>query len=195
MPEVSQRMRSLSGLLGGVNLVIRLPRFLGCGLKRPANSTTFAGLIWERRNSQKNLKFPQLHDIVVDMAAGSVLPASVEFGRFRVLPYRRELLADGRPTKLGGRAFDILVALIEAREAVLSKDALMERVWPGRIVEENNLQAHISVLRAALGPDRDVIRTVFGRGYQFIGELRASPEIGDERAIRGPEEAESGALA
>jgi predicted ATPase/DNA-binding winged helix-turn-helix (wHTH) protein len=136
-----------------------------------------------------------LHDIVVDMVAGSVLPASVEFGRFRVLLRRRELLADGRPTKLGGRAFDILVALIEAREAFVSKDALMERVWPGRIVEENNLQAHISVLRAALGPDRDVIRTVFGRGYQFIGEIRASPEIGDERAIRGPEEAESGALA
>src|SRR4029077_4666091 len=105
MPEVSHRMEASAMSFwptGGVNLVIRLPRFLGCGLKRPANSTKVAGLIWERRNSQKNLKFPQLHDIVVDMVAGSVLPASVEFGRFRVLPHRRELLADGRPTKLGG---------------------------------------------------------------------------------------------
>jgi DNA-binding winged helix-turn-helix (wHTH) protein len=61
--------------------------------------------------------------------------ASVAFGRFRVLPHRRELLADGRPIKLGGRAFDVLKALIEARGTVLGKDALMARVWPNRIVE------------------------------------------------------------
>jgi len=72
------------------------------------------------------------------------LPASIEFGRFRALPHRRELLADGRPVKLGGRAFDVLMALIEAHGAVVSKNALMARVWPDRIVEENNLQWQIS---------------------------------------------------
>ena len=62
-------------------------------------------------------------------------PLELAFGRFQVLPGRRELLADGRPVKLGGRAFDVLMALIEARGAVVRKDALMARVWPGRIIE------------------------------------------------------------
>ena len=77
------------------------------------------------------------------MDPASEPPASVAFGRFRVLPQRRELFADGRPLKLGARAFDILVALIEARGAVVSKDALMKSVWPDRVVEENNLQTHV----------------------------------------------------
>jgi DNA-binding winged helix-turn-helix (wHTH) protein len=85
------------------------------------------------------------------MDAASEAPASVAFGRFRVLPHRRELLADGQPIKLGGRAFDVLMALIEARGAVIGKEALMARVWSDRIVEENNLQAQISALRAAFG--------------------------------------------
>jgi DNA-binding winged helix-turn-helix (wHTH) protein len=100
------------------------------------------------------------------MVAGGELPASVEFRRFRVLPHRRELLVDGQPAKLGGRAFDILTTLIKARGGVVTKDALMARVWPGQIVEENNLQSHISALRAALCRDRELIRTVSGRGYQ-----------------------------
>ncbi len=112
------------------------------------------------------------------MLAGSDLPASVGFGWFRVLPRRREMIADGKPIKLGGRAFDILMALIEARGAVVSKNALMARVWPGRIVEENNLQSQISALRTVLVSDRDLIRTVSGRGYQFIGEIRALSEGG-----------------
>ncbi len=98
-------------------------------------------------------------------------PGSVAFGRFRVLPHRRELLADGRPVKLGGRAFDVLMALIEARGAVVSKNALMACVWPDRIVEENNLQWQISALRAAFGADRNLIRTISGRGYQFTAEI------------------------
>jgi DNA-binding winged helix-turn-helix (wHTH) protein len=99
------------------------------------------------------------------MDLASETPTIIEFGHFRVLPHRRELLAGGRPVKLGGRAFDVLMVLIEARGAVVAKDALMARVWPERIVEENNLQVHLSALRAAIGVDRDVIRTVSGRGY------------------------------
>lgn len=98
--------------------------------------------------------------------------AGIAFGRFQVLPDRREVLADGRPIKLGGRAFDLLMALIEARGAVVSKDALMARVWPGRIIQENNLAAQISALRAVFGAERELIRTVSGRGYQFTGEIR-----------------------
>jgi len=106
-------------------------------------------------------------------------PAAIEFGRFRILPHRRELLAQGRPVELGGRAFDVLMALIQASGAVVGKDALMRRVWPDRIVEDNNLQAQIAALRRALAPDRDLIGTIAGRGYQFTGEIRmvsASPD-------------------
>jgi predicted ATPase/DNA-binding winged helix-turn-helix (wHTH) protein len=99
----------------------------------------------------------------------------IEFGRFAVVPRRRELLADGRPLDLGDRAFDVLMALIEAPGVVVSKDALLKRVWPDRVVAENNLQAQISALRRAFAPDRDLIRTVAGRGYQFTGSLRTAP--------------------
>ncbi len=100
--------------------------------------------------------------------------AVLEFGRFKVVPHRRELIADGKPVTLGGRAFDTLLALIHAGGAVIDKNLLMRRVWPDRTVEENNLQAQISALRKAFGDDRDLIRTVAGRGYQFTGEIRPS---------------------
>jgi DNA-binding winged helix-turn-helix (wHTH) protein len=64
------------------------------------------------------------------------------------------------------------MALIEARGAVVSKHALIESVWPDRLVEENNLQFQISTLRKAFAADRDLIRTIAGRGYQFTGEIR-----------------------
>ena len=111
--------------------------------------------------------------------------AGVTFGRFRVLPQRREVLADGQPMKLGGRAFDVLLALIEAQGAVVSKAALMARVWPHRVVEENVLQAQISALRAALGAERGLIRTVSGRGYQFAGDIRPLSARQDERDETG----------
>jgi DNA-binding winged helix-turn-helix (wHTH) protein len=109
-------------------------------------------------------------------------PASVAFGRFRVLPHRRELLADRRPVRLGGRAFDVLIALLEGRGSVVSREELIGRVWPNRVVDEKNLHAQISALRAALGADRELIHTVPGRGYQFTGETRILPASPDERA-------------
>src|SRR5690349_8156679 len=92
-------------------------------------------------------------------------PTAIEFGRYSVLPHRRELLAEGGPVELGGRAFDVLMVLIEASGAVVSKDTLMNRVWPDRVVEENSLQAQISSLRRAFAADRDLIRTIAARGY------------------------------
>jgi DNA-binding response OmpR family regulator len=64
------------------------------------------------------------------MHAASEAPVGIAFGRFLLLPHRRELLADGRPVKLGGRAFDVLMTLIEARGAVVSKNALMGACGP-----------------------------------------------------------------
>jgi predicted ATPase/DNA-binding winged helix-turn-helix (wHTH) protein len=97
---------------------------------------------------------------------------SIAFGRFRVLPHRRELLVDSVPTKLGGRAFDLLLALIETPGAVITKDDLLARVWPDRVVAESNLQTQILALRQAFGADRALIRTVAGRGYQFTGAVQ-----------------------
>jgi len=96
----------------------------------------------------------------------------LQFGRFEVLPRRRELRVDGQTVELGTRAFDLLMALVEARGRVLSKDELMAQVWPGRIVEENNLQVQIAALRKALADERELVRTVAGRGYQFTGTVR-----------------------
>jgi predicted ATPase/DNA-binding winged helix-turn-helix (wHTH) protein len=107
--------------------------------------------------------------------------ASIAFGRFRLLPHRRELVADGQLVKLGGRAFDVLMAMIEARGAIVSKDALMMRVWPDRVVEENNLQSQIVTLRKAFGAERDLIRTISGRGYKFTGEISTLSASPDER--------------
>jgi TolB-like protein/DNA-binding winged helix-turn-helix (wHTH) protein/Flp pilus assembly protein TadD len=106
---------------------------------------------------------------VIDEALGGI-----EFGRFRLLPHRRELRADGVAVELGSRAFDVLMVLTEARGALVTKDEILSRVWPDTVVEENNLVVQISALRKALGEDRDFIRTVSGRGYRFIAEIRTS---------------------
>jgi len=95
------------------------------------------------------------------------------FGRFEIRRRRRELVVDGEPVELGSRAFDILLALIDADGAVVTKSELMNLVWPGTAVEENNLSVQIHALRRALGEDRQFIQTVAGRGYRFIGELHA----------------------
>src|SRR6266446_5506170 len=118
---------------------------------------------------------------LVDLA--SEMPAIIEFGHFRLLPRRRELLAGGRPIHLGGRTFDVLMALIEGQGAVVSKDALIGRVWPNRIVEESSLHVQISALRNAFGADRNLIRTISGRGYQFTGEVRTVAASPDTQAV------------
>jgi DNA-binding winged helix-turn-helix (wHTH) protein len=98
---------------------------------------------------------------------------AVEFRLVPVAAAPRELHADGAAVPLGSRAFDVLMVLIEARGALVTKDQIMARVWPDTVVEENNLVVQISALRKALGEDRDLIRTVPGRGYRFIAEIRS----------------------
>ena len=75
------------------------------------------------------------------------------FGRIVVDPARRRLLIDGEPAKIGARAFDLLMALIERRDRVVSKDELLDLVWPNVTVEEGNLQVQIATLRRLLGAD------------------------------------------
>ena len=113
--------------------------------------------------------YPLQHDSNRPRAGTS--DAALEFGRFRVLLRQRQLFADGVPVELGTRAFDLLLALLEADGSLIGKEELLSRVWPGIVVSEENLKVQVSALRKALGADRDVIRTEFGRGYRFTGVL------------------------
>lgn len=85
----------------------------------------------------------------------------------RTLQPRRQLLVNGRREPIGKRALDILSVLAEARGEIVTKDELLDAVWPGVTVEENALQVHIVALRKALGPEADRLRTIRGVGYQL----------------------------
>jgi predicted ATPase/DNA-binding winged helix-turn-helix (wHTH) protein len=89
----------------------------------------------------------------------------LRFGNVEVRPSTRELLIGGQPAAVGARAFDLLLALLERRDRMVTKNELLELVWPNLVVEENNLQVHISSLRKLLGPQ--AIKTIPGRGYRL----------------------------
>jgi len=99
----------------------------------------------------------------------TVVNAPYRFGRFELNATTRQVVADGKPVVLGAKAFDVLCALIERRERLVTKDELLELVWPNLVVEENNLQVQVSALRKTLGTE--AIATIPGRGYRFALEL------------------------
>lgn len=107
------------------------------------------------------------------------MPASYRFDRFELRPSERLLLVDGTPAALGSRAFDLLLCLVTQRDRVLSKSEVLEQVWPGQVVEENNLAVQVSALRKILGAG--AIATVSGRGYRFTLELQGDT-VGDAAA-------------
>ena len=82
---------------------------------------------------------------------------------------RRELRAGGVPIPVGSRAFEIIEALVQSAGDLVTKSELMDRVWPGAIVEENTIQVHVSAVRKALGPYRELLKTESGRGYRLLG--------------------------
>ena len=115
---------------------------------------------------------PPLHR--ANMSSPVAADAMLEFGRFRVLLRRRQLVAEGVPIELGTRAFDLLLVLLDADGSLVTKEELMSRVWPSVVVAEENLKVQISLLRKALGDNRDFIRTEFGRGYRFTATVRST---------------------
>ena len=86
-------------------------------------------------------------------------------GRVRIDMAGRQLWVDGQAARLGGRAFDVLIALAERRDRVVTKSELLDLVWPGLVVEENNLSVHVMTLRKLLG--NSSIVTVSGRGFRW----------------------------
>lgn len=102
-------------------------------------------------------------------------------GPFTLDHERRQLMRDGRTLPLGQRGYVLFETLAEARGAAVSKDTLMERAWPGLVVEESNLSVQISALRRALGADGDsIIITVPRTGYRLV--VRPPPS----ETLRGP---------
>src|SRR4029450_6585674 len=96
------------------------------------------------------------------------------FGPFHLLVEQRELLAHGVPVTIGQRAFDILLLLVSRHGQLVTKDELMSEVWPGIVVEENNIQVHISALRKVLssaGDGERYLLTVAGRGYRSLAPV------------------------
>src|SRR5215475_13228152 len=87
-------------------------------------------------------------------------------GAIEINAMQRTVSIDGTPAKIGARAFDVLLTLVERRDRVVPKRELMDLVWPRLVVEEGNLLVHIVTLRKLLGPR--AIATIPGRGYRFV---------------------------
>ena len=94
---------------------------------------------------------------------------------------RRELRSSGIPVPLGGRAFEVVTVLVQSASEFVTKDDLMERVWPGATVGEGTIHVHISAVRKALGPDRGLLKTGTGRGYRLLGNW--TPQQRDATAV------------
>ena len=76
------------------------------------------------------------------------------FGSFRLIPAQRVLLDDGKPLRLGSRALDFLIALVEGAGETVHKDQLIARTWPDTVVDDGALRVHVAALRKALGDGR-----------------------------------------
>jgi DNA-binding winged helix-turn-helix (wHTH) protein len=113
----------------------------------------------------------------------SAAAPAIAFGPFPLLPTRRLLLEGEKPVRLGSRAFDLLVDLVERAGELVSREELMARVWPNTFVEEVNLKVQVAGLRRVLGDrwgSNRYLATIPGRGYRFvapvtIADVRSTP--------------------
>src|SRR5688572_13101149 len=105
-------------------------------------------------------------------------------GRFELRPAEYRLLVDGAAVPVGGRALDLLLVLAARPGELVTKGELLQQVWPGLVVEENNLRVQVNGLRRLLG--EDTIATVPGRGYRFsapvLADAGAAP-LADQPAL------------
>src|SRR5215469_7020838 len=101
-------------------------------------------------------------------------PRQIAFGPFRLFPAQQLLLDGETPVRLGGRARDLLLALVEQAGQVVTKEALSARLWPNIAVEEGTLRVHVAALRKALRDGqggRRYIANIAGRGYAFVAPV------------------------
>jgi DNA-binding winged helix-turn-helix (wHTH) protein len=96
------------------------------------------------------------------------------FGPLRLVPELHVLWEGGRALRVGSRALEILIALVERAGEIVGKGELVARVWPSSVVEDGTLRVHIAALRKVLNDGRSGIRyvqNVSGRGYRFVGRV------------------------
>ena len=122
-------------------------------------------------------------ELDVQDPSGRILDADpvIRFRGFTVLPQDRLLLRDGRAVELGSRAFDLLMVLLRSRGEVVTKAQIVDHVWPSTTVDDSNLRFQMACLRRALGADRDIIKTIQGRGYLIAGEITG--DLGDRQRL------------
>jgi DNA-binding winged helix-turn-helix (wHTH) protein len=104
-------------------------------------------------------------------------PKEISFGPFRLLAAQFLLLEGDKPVSLGSRALEILIALLDRPGELVTKEELMNLIWPNVFVEPANLTVHISALRRVLRDGRDGNRFIInipGRGYRFVASIQAS---------------------
>ncbi|APR77970.1 Signal transduction response regulator [Minicystis rosea] len=101
------------------------------------------------------------------------------FGPFKLIPARQLLLRDDKPVRIGGRALDLLIALVERPGELVTKSELLALVWPDTNVDEANLKVNMATLRRVLedGPATPYIATVVGRGYRFVAQVHLSGAV------------------
>jgi eukaryotic-like serine/threonine-protein kinase len=113
-----------------------------------------------------------------------------EFGPFAIDPATQTLTCAGQPVSVGPKAFDLLLFLIEEEGRVVSKEEILERVWPGAYVEEGNIFQTISVLRKVLNPHFEgsgPIVTVARRGYRLGVEVhKRIPDRAAQSTLTAP---------
>lgn len=118
---------------------------------------------------------------LVDSPPTSPRPQRWCFGRFELQADEQRLLVDGQPSPLRARALAVLIALAERAGQLVSRQQLLDRVWPGLVVEENNLSVQINALRKVLGSD--IVVTIPGRGYRFAAQVDNPPERAASAAV------------
>jgi len=160
-----------------------------------SKSSPAAAGLWPYRNGSspapEPIDIPQADDLLSAKAASinRSAPGTVSFGPFRLLLHQRLLLEGDTPLRIGSRALDILIALLERPGELVSKKELHARVWPDTHVVDGNLKFQVAALRRALGDGRDGRRylvTAPGRGYGFVAPVRA--EGGEVSSPSPPEQ-------
>jgi DNA-binding winged helix-turn-helix (wHTH) protein len=110
-------------------------------------------------------------DVNIELASyPAPINGSIRFRDFEIRPGDRLLLRDRQPICIGSRAFDLLMVLLRSRGAIVSKETIFRYVWPATTVEESNLRFQVASLRKVLGADRELIKSIPGRGYLFASD-------------------------
>jgi DNA-binding winged helix-turn-helix (wHTH) protein len=110
------------------------------------------------------------------------------FGPFKLLREQRALLDAGKPVRLGSRALDVLIVLVERAGEIVSKEELIARVWQNTFVWDGNLKVHVGAVRKALRDGHAgarYIANISGRGYSFVAPIdRVAQPVGPSSPVQ-----------